>query len=85
VQLRILQAGQLAAVPYEADLRPGRSDSPGTVVACPMLGTRPWFAATDSLMTVKQSVFVRVDTKAPVLAAGLVRGSCASGSASRDA
>jgi hypothetical protein len=67
VQLRILRAGQLRAVPYEADLQSGPQRFTWDGGGLPDAGYSAVVVATDSLMTVKQSVFVRVDTKAPVL------------------
>jgi len=67
VQLRILRAGRLAAVPYEADLQAGPQRFTWDGGGLPDGRYSAVVAATDSLMTVKQSVFVRVDTKAPVL------------------
>ena len=67
VQLRILRAGALVATPFEGDLQAGPQrlswdggglqDGRYTAVV----------VATDSLMTVKQSVFVQLDTNAPTL------------------
>jgi len=67
VQLRILRAGQLVTVPYEADLQAALQHITWDGGGLPDARYTAVVAATDSLMTVKQSVFVRVDTKAPVL------------------
>jgi hypothetical protein len=67
VQLRILRAGQLVAVPYQADLQAGPQRFTWDGDGLPDARYTAVVVATDSLMTVKQSVFARVDTKAPLL------------------
>jgi hypothetical protein len=67
VQLRILRAGTLVATPFDADLQSGaqRVDWDGGGLRDGRYSAV--VVATDALLTVKQSVFVRVDTKPPVL------------------
>ena len=72
VQLRILRAGTPVATPFDADLQAGaqRVDWDGGGLRDGRYSAV--VVATDALLTVKQSVFVRVDTKPPVLQARLV-------------
>ena len=67
VQLRILRAGTVVATSFEGDLQAGaqRIDWDGGGLSDGRYSAV--VVATDSLLTVKQSVFVRIDTKAPVL------------------
>jgi len=67
VQLRILRAGTLVATPFDADLQSGaqRVDWDGGGLRDGRYSAV--VVATDRLLTIKQSVFVRVDTKPPVL------------------
>ena len=67
VQLRILRAGALVATPFEGDLQAGAQRLPWDGNGLQDGRYTAVVVATDSLMTVKQSVFVRVDTKAPTL------------------
>jgi N-acetylmuramoyl-L-alanine amidase-like protein/flagellar hook capping protein FlgD len=67
VQLRILRAGALVATPFEGDLPAGPQRLPWDGGGLQDGRYTAVVVATDSLMTVKQSVFVRVDTKAPTL------------------
>jgi N-acetylmuramoyl-L-alanine amidase len=67
VQLEILSKGLVAASVFEGVLAAGTQQVTWDGSGLPDGSYRALLRATDSLMTVKQSVVVRVDRKAPVL------------------